>query len=267
MAIEPTTAPAASETWRPAHVYGMALTCLAAGLAIGYLLGGFRSPAAPQQAAANSAATSSDRPAAAGQMPGAGKMNPIADTRAQAAPSGASASPHPGHMPTLDEMRQMADKQAAALKEKLKSDPNNSAELMQVAAIYHSTHQFKEAADYYAKAVQADPKNVAARTKLATSLFRSGDADGAIAQLNRALSIDPSDANALFDLGMIRLQGKQDGRGALAAWQQLLKTNPQMSSERRAQVQKLMADVMTTLSDQRAMEGARSNDGHKANSN
>jgi cytochrome c-type biogenesis protein CcmH/NrfG len=170
-------------------------------------------------------------------------------------------------MHTLGEMKQMADKQAAPLKEKLKSDPNNSAVLMQVAAIYHTTHQFKEAADYYARAVQSDPKNVSARTKLATSLYRSGDVDGAIAQLNRALTYAPKDANALFDLGMIRLQGKQDGRGALAAWQRLLKTNPQMSSERRAQVQKLMADVLTTLGEQHALEGARSNDEHKSNSN
>jgi cytochrome c-type biogenesis protein CcmH/NrfG len=46
------------------------------------------------------------------------------------------------------------------------------------------------------------------------------------------------------------LQGKQDGQGALAAWQKLLKTNPQMSSERRAEVEKLMADELTTLGEQ-----------------
>jgi cytochrome c-type biogenesis protein CcmH/NrfG len=267
MANEVTAARTASETLRSVYVYGMALTCLVAGLAIGYLLRGSQSPASPEQAAANSAATSSGSVARVGQIPDAKKVNQMTDTQAPGSLNGATASPHAGHMPTLEEMKEMADKQAAPLKEKLKSDPNNSAELMHVAAIYHTAHQFKEAADYYAKAVQEDPKNVAARTKLATSLFRSGDADGAIAQLNRALSYDPKDANALFDLGMIRLQGKQDGRGALAAWQQLLKTNPQMSSERRAQVQKLMADVMTTLSDQHAMEGARSNDGHKSNSN
>jgi len=262
MANEETAAPTASETLRSAYVYGMALTCLAAGLAIGYLPRGSQSPASPEQAATNSAAASSERPVSAGQMPGARKMNQMTDTPAQASLNSAPPLPHAGHMPTLEQMKQMADKQAAPLKEKLKNDPNNRVELMQVAAIYHTTHQFKEAADYYAKAVQADPRSVAARTKLATSLFRSGDADGAIAQLNRALGYAPNDANALFDLGMIRLQGKRDGRGAVAAWQRLLKTNPQMSSERRAQVQKLMADVKTTLTDRDGMEGARGNEGH-----
>jgi cytochrome c-type biogenesis protein CcmH/NrfG len=243
----------------------MALTCLAAGLAIGYLPRGSQSTATAGRPAANSGATSAGSAVGVGQTTATG--NQTTATQTPALVNGAPSSPHAGHMPTLQEMKQMADKQAAPLLEKLTRDPNNSTELMQVGAIYHSTHQFKEAADYYAKAAQADPKNIAVRTKLATSLFRSGDVDGAIAQLNKALSYDPKDANALFDLGMIRLQGKQDSKGALAAWQQLLKTNPQMSSERRAQVQKLMADLMTTLSDQHAMEGARSNDGHKANSN
>ena len=169
-------------------------------------------------------------------------------------------------MPSLEEMKQMADTQASPLIEKLKSDPNDSAALAQAGAIYHSTHQFKEAAVYYGRAVQIDPGNVALRTKLAASLYRSGDTDGAIAQLNLALNYDPKDANSLFDLGMIRLQGKQDGKGALAAWQQLLKSNPQLSADRKATVEKLMADVMTTLGDQHGIEGARSNDGHKSNS-
>ena len=166
-------------------------------------------------------------------------------------------------MPSLGEMKQMADRQAAPLLEQLKSNQNNSAVLMQLGAIYHTTHQFKEAAGYYGRAVEVDPKNVALRTKLASSLYRAGDVDGAIAQLNRALSYEPKDANALFDLGMIRLQGKQDSKGALAAWQKLLKTNPQLSADRKAVVLKLMADVLTTQGDQHGVEGVQSNDEHK----
>jgi cytochrome c-type biogenesis protein CcmH/NrfG len=163
-----------------------------------------------------------------------------------------------GKMPSLEALKQMADKQAAPLLKQLKSDPKNSDVLVKVGAIYHTTHQFKEAAVYYGRAVQVDPKNVATRTKLASSLYRGGDVDGALEQLNRALTYDPKDANALFDLGMIRLQGKQDGNGALTAWRRLLKSNPQMSSDRRATVEKLMADVFTTLNNQRAGEGAPS---------
>jgi cytochrome c-type biogenesis protein CcmH/NrfG len=146
-------------------------------------------------------------------------------------------------MPSLEEMKKMADTKAAPLLEKLKGDSNNSDLLIQVGNIYKATHQFKEAATYYDKALQVDPKNVAIRTEMASTLYYNGDVDGAISQLQQALRYDPKDANSLFNLGMIKWQGKQDSKGAVAAWQQLLKSNPKLSAERKAQVQKLMADV------------------------
>ena len=214
------------------QVYSVAGVCLLVGLAIGYLTGG--SPSAPSAPAM--AATAGAPRAAEGATSGGHAVN---------------------HVPSLDEMKRMADKQAALLLEKLKTDPNNTTLLVQAGDVYYRSHQFGDATGYYDRAVKADPKNVALRTKLASSLYRSGDVDGAIAELNQALRYDPKDANTLFNLGTIRLQGKGDGRGALAAWQQLLKSNPQLSPDRKAAVQKLMADVMTTLGNQRGAEGAR----------
>jgi cytochrome c-type biogenesis protein CcmH/NrfG len=198
--------------WQAKQVYAMAVISLVVGLAIGYLFRGSQSPAAPAQPAVNA------QPAAS-----AGGMG--------------------GHTPSLEEMKQMADKKAAPLLEKLKGDPNNSDLLFQAGNIYKATHQFKEAAGYYDKALLADPKNVAIRTEMASCLYYNGDVDGAISQLQQALHYDPKDANSLFNLGMIKWKGKQDSKGAVAAWQQLLKSNPQLSAERKATVQKLMADA------------------------
>jgi cytochrome c-type biogenesis protein CcmH/NrfG len=192
----------------------MAVISLVVGLAIGYLFRGSQSPAAPAQ--------------------------PVAQANAQPAPP-------PGHMggemPSLEQMKQMADSKAAPLLEKLKGDPNNSDLLFQVGNIYKSTHQFKDAAGYYDKGLQVDPKNVPVRTELASCLYYNGDVDGAISQLQQALRYNPKDANSLFNLGMIKWKGKQDSKGAVAAWQELLKSNPQLSADRRATVQKLMADA------------------------
>lgn len=238
MANEATTASTASSSLRAAQVYSMAGICLVVGLAIGYLLRGSQSTVPSTPVAASAGPASAPRLA-----------------------TGA------GHMPTFEEMKQMADNQAAPLLEKLKKDPNNSALLTQLGAIYHTSHRFKEAAAYYDRAVQADPRNVAVRVKLASSLYRAGDTDGAIAQLNRALSYDPKDANSLFNLGMIKWQGKRDGKGALAAWQRLLKSNPQLSEDRKATVLKQMADVLTAMGDQHGIEGARRNDGPETSPN
>jgi cytochrome c-type biogenesis protein CcmH/NrfG len=202
--------------WQAKHVYAMAVLCLLIGLAIGYLFRGSQSPAVPVQAAA--------------MLPAV--VPPPTPTSAMG-----------GHMPTLDEMKQMADKKAEPLLAKLKGDPSNSDLLIQVGSLYKATHQFHEAAGYYAKALQVKPKNIAIRTELASCLFYDGDADGAISQLQQGLHYDPKDANSLFNLGMIKWQAKQDSQGALDAWRELLKSNPQLSADRKATVQKLMADV------------------------
>jgi predicted Zn-dependent protease len=255
MVNETPTETKATPNLRAAQVYAMAGVCVVAGLGFGYLL---RRPQTPAQPAAIAAAAPIlPGGANAAEMPKLVEVRPLSATPTQP-PAAAVRSPHTGgaanggRMPSLEEMKHMADKQAAPLIEKLKADPNNGALLVQVGGIYHSTHQFAEAAVYYGKAVQVEPKNVDFRTKLAISLYRGGDVDGAIAQLNHALSIDPKNANALFNLGMIRLQGKQDGKGALAAWQLLLKSNPQLTPDRKAAVLKLMADVMTTLGEEQA---------------
>jgi cytochrome c-type biogenesis protein CcmH/NrfG len=207
---QPTTASA----WQVKQVYAMAVISLVVGLAIGYLFRGSQSPAPPPRPV--TAAVSQPSPAAGGMA---------------------------GQMPSLEQMKQMADDKAAPLLEKLKSDPNNTDLLVKVGDLYQGTHQFKEAAGYYDKALQIDPKNVPTRTQLASCLYYQGDIDGAISQLQQALRYDPKDANSLFNLGIMKLQGKKDTKGALAAWQLLLNSNPQLSADRRARVQKLIADI------------------------
>jgi cytochrome c-type biogenesis protein CcmH/NrfG len=52
----------------------------------------------------------------------------------------------PQQMPSLEEMKRMADKQVQPLQEKLKTDANNSDLLNQVGTVYRTTHQFDTAA-------------------------------------------------------------------------------------------------------------------------
>ena len=204
--------PPLSPAWQGKQVYGMAVVCLLVGLAVGYLFRGSQSAVSPGQVLTP-----------AQQTKAGGKMGE--------------------HMPSLDEMKHMADTKAAPVLEKLKSDPTNDDLLIQVGNIYTAAHQFKDAIGYYEKALKDNPNNVLIRAEMASCMYYSGDADGAIGQLQQALHYDPKDANSLFNLGMIRWQGKQDSKGALAAWHELLKSNPQLSPDRKAQVQKLMAEA------------------------
>ncbi len=185
--------------WTATQTYAVAAVCLLIGLLVGYLVRGSASPAS--QAA-----------------PAAAEMQQAAS----APPSAAAQKP----MPTLDDMKRMADKQAEPLLAKLKTDPKNVDLLNKVALIYKATHQFPEAISYFQKALDADPKNVAIRTDMASCMYYTGDVDGALAQLNKSLSYDPKHAGTLMNIGIIKWQGKNDVPGAVAAWQTLLKRNP-----------------------------------------
>jgi cytochrome c-type biogenesis protein CcmH/NrfG len=209
MANETNATDAPASSWRPALVYGMAAACLAVGLLAGYLV---RGSGSTQLASAIPVPS----PAAVGGL-----------------------GQHP--TPTLEQMKQMADKQAQPLLEQLKTDGNNKDVLMHVAYLYKSAHQFKEAADYFEKALQQDPKNVAARTEMASCLYYNGDVDGALGQLQQALKYDPKDANSLFNLGIVKWKGKNDPAGAIAAWQRLLATNPKL--DRKPIVERMMAEA------------------------
>jgi cytochrome c-type biogenesis protein CcmH/NrfG len=197
--------------WSSVQVYVMGAICLALGLALGYLFRGSQAQSATASVSSQSG---------------------------QAAPAGM-----PQQMPTLDQMKQMADKKAEPLLAQLKNDPKNVDLLKQVARIYEATHQFSEAARYYGKILDINPKDVATRTQMATCLYYNGDVEGALSQLQQGLQDDPKDPNSLFNLGMIRWKGKNDSKGALQAWNQLLKSNPQLESNKKAQVEKLIAEV------------------------
>ena len=185
--------------WTPTQTYTMAALCLLIGVLVGYLVRGSARPA-------GQAATAS-----------AGQQQPMS-----APPSGMG---QPG-MPTLEDMKRMADKQAAPLLAELKTDPRNVDLLNKTALTYKVAHQFKDAIVYFQKALDVDPKYVPIRTDMASCMYYTGDVDGALAQLNKSLTYDPKHPGTLMNIGIIKWKGKNDVSGAIAAWQTLLRLNP-----------------------------------------
>jgi len=96
----------AAPGWTPGQVGLLASVCLVLGLVGGYFL--------PAGTAASSA-----------HLPGVAN------------------APHP--MPTIEQMKALADAKAVPLLEKLKTAPNDAALLVQLGDIYNSMHQFQEA--------------------------------------------------------------------------------------------------------------------------
>jgi tetratricopeptide (TPR) repeat protein len=195
------------------QAYTLAVVCLLLGMAGGWLIRGSQSPAA-------AAAVENAAPAAAAPAAMAGGMN---------------------SQPTPDQLKKMADVQAAPLLEKLKSDPNNPELLTGIGNFYYDAQQYPIAVDYYERSLKAKPADAGVRTDMATAYWYMGNADTAIAEFNKALTYEPNKPNTLFNLGLVKWQGKMDINGAVADWEQLLKTNP--NYEGKDKVEQMIAEA------------------------
>ncbi len=198
------------ESWSSAQAYTLAVICLFAGVAGGWLFRGSQPAAAAPPVSASSGPT--------GMVSG-----------------GATAQPTP------EQMKKMADVSAAPLLEQLKTDPSNPALLANVGNVYYDAQQYPEAVDYYRRALQIQSGDAAVRTDMATAIWYMGDADTAISEFNKSLSYEPTKANTLFNLGIVKWQGKMDIPGAVEAWQKLLDTNPDYQGKEK--VKELIAQA------------------------
>jgi cytochrome c-type biogenesis protein CcmH/NrfG len=202
-----TNSASASGVWTGTQAYVLAAFCLLLGVALGYLFRGSASPAAAQASAANSAAE---------QRSGVHQQQQP-DANAQAALAQAAA-------PLLDAVNK---------------DPKDYDSLVKLGDLFYDGKQFPNAIEYYQRALAIHPENPDVRTDMGTAYWYNGDADKAIAELQTSLKFRPGHPQTLFNLGWVRWQGKTDPKGAVEAWEQLLKANPEYPQ--RQQVEQYIA--------------------------
>jgi cytochrome c-type biogenesis protein CcmH/NrfG len=193
------------QNWTSTQAYILACFCLVLGVALGYLFRGSASPVAQTVQA----------PAAAN-----GSLVQGEPTQVQLSP---------------EQQKAMVDQAVAPLLGTLKASPDDFNTIVQVANLYYDGRQYPEAVKYYQRAVKSQPTNADLLTDLGTSIWYTGDADGAIAEFQRALKYRPDHPGTLFNLGVVRWQGKLDPKGAVQAWEELLRRNPNYPQKQEVQ--------------------------------
>ena len=195
-----TNVPGTAIAWTSAQAYLLAAFCLLLGGALGYL---FR-----------------------------GSASPVASAAAAATPQQGSAAPS---QQSSAEAQAMVEQSAAPLLEALKQNPNDFDSLVKLGNVFYDGQQFANAIQYYERALALQPENVDVRTDMGTAYWYSGNADKALAELQTSLKYKPGHPQTLFNLGWVRWQGKADPKGAIEAWQQLLKTNPDYPEKQKVE--------------------------------
>lgn len=176
--------------WTGTQAYLLAAFCLLLGVMLGYL---FRGSASPVALATASAAS---QQGTAPQQPSAAEV--------QAALAHAT----------------------EPLLEAVKKDPKDYDSLVKLGNVLYDAQQFASAIDYYNRALAIHPENADVRTDMGTAYWYTGNADKALETMQISLKYRPGHPQTLFNLGWIRWQGKADAKGAIEAWEQLLKANP-----------------------------------------
>lgn len=206
--------------WTRERAAFLAIGCLMAGIAGGWAIHG---PRTLNSIAARAAIPSSTAPS-----------NSV---KTQIAPEAAR-----------EQLKQMADAQAAPLVDKLKADPANPELLTSLGNLYYDAQQYPVAVDYYARSLKARPSDAAVRTDMGTAFWYMGDSDRAIAEFKKALTYVPGNPNALFNLGLVQWKGKKDAAAAVTAWKKLLATNPAYAQ--KDQVEKMLEEVKNSTTGQ-----------------
>ena len=111
-------------------------------------------------------------------------------------------------------------------REILEQDPKNAGAATALGNKLYDAGRYAEAIPYYQGALANDPKNVNVSTDLGTAMFYAGRTDDGLAQLQNSLASDPNHAQTLFNIGIMKRDGKNDPKGAVEAWERLLAANP-----------------------------------------
>ena len=129
----------------------------------------------------------------------------------------------------------MVAEAVAPLLNNLKQNSNDFNTLVKIANVYYDGQQYPDAVKYYQQALTIQPKNSDVLTDFGTAIWYTGDADKAISEFEIALKYQPGRASTLFNLGIVRWEGKQDPKGAVQAWEELLQKNPDYPEKQKLQ--------------------------------
>ena len=127
--------------------------------------------------------------------------------------------------------------QASVLKMALQANPRDVTTLAHLGNLYYDHQRWAEAISYYERVLEESPNLTDIRTDMGTAYYYNGNPQRAVEQYEKVLRVAPTHHNALFNLGIVRLDGLKDSASAIAAWEKLLRSNPPPAQAEQARAQ------------------------------
>jgi cytochrome c-type biogenesis protein CcmH/NrfG len=112
------------------------------------------------------------------------------------------------------------------LSAKIKQNPHDFDSIVELANLNFDQKNYGDAVNLYKTALEVRPDALNVRTDMGTAMFYQERFDDAIAEFQQVLQSDSKNAQALFNLGVTMLHGKNDPKRALEYWERMIATNP-----------------------------------------
>lgn len=160
--------------------------------------------------------------------------------RSSPMPAGTQSAGMPaGSAPLTQQQKQTMD----ALVEATRSDPKNTKAWTQLGHFYFDIGQQDKAIEAYEKSLEIDDRRPDVWTDLGVMYRRNGDPDKALAAFDRAISLNQNHEIARLNKGIVLMHDKNDVKGALKAWEELLLINPQAQTPGGQPVRRMVEEL------------------------
>ncbi len=138
----------------------------------------------------------------------------------QAPPSMPAQQQAPGFSPQLAE-------KIVSLEREVAVNRDNVEAWTELGHAYFDSDQFAKAITAYNKSLELRPNDANVWTDLGVMYRRDGQPDKALEAFDKAIGLDPRHEQSRFNKGIVLKYDFDDREGAIKAWEELMKVNPQ----------------------------------------
>ncbi len=120
--------------------------------------------------------------------------------------------------------------QIAVYAERVAQNPGDEKAWVTLGNLYFDTHQHEKSIEAYGRALEINPNNPNVLTDKGVMHRSLGEYQMALDCFAKAIAIDPGHETARMNTGVVLFHDMGDKAGAIKAWQELVRINPQAAN-------------------------------------
>ncbi len=134
------------------------------------------------------------------------------------------------------------------LEAEVTANPENFQSWIRLGHLYYDSNQPEKAIAAYTKSLEFHAGDANLLTDLGVMYRRTKQPEKAMELFNQAIQQDPGHQPSRFNKGIVLLHDLNDAAGAIAAWEELLRINPQAKTANGQPIREFVDQVKADLS-------------------